>query len=55
MTDLKTKGQDIFPRSSVTHMDRNADATFCAMVDGLELGIRRAAELSPPQPVAARG
>jgi cobalamin biosynthesis protein CobT len=55
MTELKEKGQDIFPRSAVTHMDRNADATFCAMVDGLALGIRRVAELSPPQPAAARG
>lgn len=55
MKQLKEKGQDIFPRSAVTHMHRNADATFCAMFDGLELGIRRAAELSPPQPVAARG
>lgn len=55
MTELREKGQDIFPRSAVTHMERNADATFCAMVDGLALGIRRVAELSPPQPVAARG
>lgn len=55
MTELKEKGQDIFPRSAVTHKDRNADATLRAMVDGLELGIRRTAELSPPQPVAARG
>ncbi len=55
MTSLKQKGQEIFPRSAVTHMDRNADATFCAMVDGLSLGIARVAELSPPQPAAARG
>jgi cobaltochelatase CobT len=55
MTTLKEKGQDIFPRSAVTHMDKNPDATFCAMVDGLALGIRRVAELSPPQPAAARG
>lgn len=55
MTQLKEKGQVIFPRAAVTCMHRNAESTFCAMFDGLVLGIRRAAELSPPQPVAARG
>ncbi|NTF18082.1 hypothetical protein G6L37_06665 [Agrobacterium rubi] len=54
MTELKDKGQEIFPRSTIAHETRNADATFCAMVDGLALGIRRAAEIAPA-PAAVTG
>lgn len=55
MTQLKEKGQDIFPRSAVAHETRSAEATYCAMVDGLAMGIRRVAELVPAPVAAAKG
>jgi len=55
MTQLKEKGQDIFPRSAVGHETLSAESTFCAMVEGLSMGIRRVAELAPAPAAAAKG
>jgi hypothetical protein len=44
--DLKEKGRTIFPRDTMTSDKGNLTETFSAMVQGLALGIRRAAEIN---------
>jgi cobaltochelatase CobT len=53
MTRLKEQGQNIFQRHAIADGHGDLNATFTAVIDGVELGIRRAAELSPRQLAAA--
>jgi Cobalamin biosynthesis protein CobT (nicotinate-mononucleotide:5, 6-dimethylbenzimidazole phosphoribosyltransferase) len=54
MTKLAELGQHIFARSVSSKQPRDASSTLQAMTEGVELGLKRARELSPAQPTAAR-